>query len=407
MNKTAAKITESVFFNRSLLRMTGVSIVIGLVSFIILLSGKHPERAWQAYLTNFLFWSSVAQGGLLFSAVMQVARGRWGRSLTGPAEALAGFFPVSFLLYLILFLGYKQVFPWRYMELGEKAAWLNLPGLFARDTAGFLILYGLGFIYLYHSWAFRLNRKTHAGKTREYLNRLWNSRSVDPDRFRARMTLFAVLYIIAYAVILSLIAYDLIMALDPHWYSALFGAYHFVKAFYMALGVLIILASILHMNPQIPFALRPSQFHDLGKLFFAFCLVWADFFYCQFMVIWYGNISEETAYVIARTMASPWRPMAWLVFIVSFGIPFLILLNRKIKSNPKWMSLLSALVLLGLWLEHTLLIGPSLNPHVHTLQLGIFDGLIFVGFIGLMTLVVASVLHVLPELAESRISEGS
>ena len=99
--------------------------------------------------------------------------------------------------------------------------------------------------------------------------------------------------------------------------------------------------------------------------------------------------------------------MAWLVFIVSFGIPFLILLNRKIKSNPKWMSLLSALVLLGLWLEHTLLIGPSLNPHVHTLQLGIFDGLIFVGFIGLMTLVVASVLHVLPELAESRISEGS
>jgi len=406
MNETAQHTAGPVFFTRTLAGGAMGLVGMGLVFFFIALSGTQSDRAWQAYLISFLFWSSVAQGGLLFSAVMHITRARWGRSLAGAAEALAGFFPVSFVLFFILFLGHHHLFPWAHMELGEKAGWLNTKSVFIRDTAGLFILYGLGTGYLFHSWAFRLNRHAERGRLKTLFNRLWSGRPVDPDRFRGRTTLFAVLYVIAYALVLSLIAYDLVMALDPHWYSTLFGAYHFVKAFYMALGVLIILASLLHMNPAVPFALRPSQFHDLGKLFFAFCLVWADFFYCQLVVIWYGNISEETAYVIQRTLAAPWRPLAWFVFTVAFVIPFLILLNRRIKSSPKWMSLLSAFVLLGLWLEHTLLIGPALNPHARSLPLGILDGFIFIGFMGLMILATASVFHVFPELAETRIPEG-
>jgi hypothetical protein len=406
MNQVESRMTRSIFMNRSFFAGIVALIGIGLFAFIVLFLGRHPERAWQAFLINFLFWSSMAQGGLLFSAVMHVTRAQWSRSLTGLGEAFAGFFPISYILFLLLFLGQGHVFPWQHMELGEKKEWLNLWGLFVRDGVGLLLLYTLGFLYLYHAMAFKLNRGNETGSARRLLNRLWH-RPVDPIRFRHHTTTFAVLYIIGYAVVLSLIAYDLVMAMDPHWYSTLFGAYHFVKAFYMALGALIILASVLHMSPDVPFALRPSQFLDLGKLFFAFCLVWADFFYCHLVVIWYGNISEETAYVIERTLAAPWRPLAWCVFVIAFAIPFLVLLNRKIKSNPKWMSLLSALVLLGLWLEHTLLIGPAMHPHIHTLPLGIWDGLIFVGFLGLMTLVTASMMHLFPELAESRISGGA
>jgi len=407
MNAGIARTERSLFLTRPMAAATLGLAGIGLAGFMILLLGRHPERAWQAYLANFLFWSSAAQGGVLFSALMQVIRARWARSLTGPAEALAGFFPISFVLYLILPVGGHHVFPWMSMDLGEKAAWLNLPGLFTRDAAGLLLLYGLGFCYLYHALAFKLDRKNNRGAVRRHLLLKFTGASTDPGRLKRRLTLFAVLYIVAYAVILSLLAYDLLMALDPHWYSTLFGAYHFVKAFYIALGVLILLAALLHTTPQIPFALRPSQFHDLGKLFFAFCLVWADFFYCQFLVIRYGNISEETAYVIERTLTQPWKPLAWTVFGVSFVIPFLVLLNRKIKTRPQWLSLLAILTLLGLWLEHTLLIGPALNPHSHGLPLGIFDGMLFVGNMGLTALGTASMLHFFPELADTRISEGA
>lgn len=378
-----------------------VVLALGFGAFFHLLFGEHPERAWQAYLINFLLWSSIAQGGLLFSVVMHLTKGRWSRPLLGLAESFSAFFPVSLLLFPILFLGRCDVFPWIGMELGGKGEWLNIQALFIRDLAGLVVLYTLGFCYLYYAMPLRWVRSVSQSRIRRYLDRIWAKERIDSARCRRRASVFAVLYALGYAVILSLIGYDLVMALDPHWYSTLFGAYHFVKAFYLALGALVILASLLHMNPDLPFAMAPSQFHDLGKLFFAFCLVWADFFYCQFVVIWYGNISEETAYIIERTMSDPWRPLAWFIFIVVFVVPFIVLLNRRVKSNPRWMSMLCALVILGLWLEHLLLVGPALNHHSRVLPIGFFDGLIFLGFFGIMAASVTFFLKVFPEAAIS------
>ena len=116
------------------------------------------------------------------------------------------------------------------------------------------------------------------------------------------MTIWGGFYILAFALVLSLIGYDLVMSMDPHWISTLFGAYHFVKAFFVGLGALIILAAFVRIRNGDASGLEKAHFHDIGKLFFAFCLLWADFFYVQLMVIYYGNIPEETHYVIIRTM---------------------------------------------------------------------------------------------------------
>jgi hypothetical protein len=114
--------------------------------------------------------------------------------------------------------------------------------------------------------------------------------------------------------------------------------------------------------------------------------VWADFFYAQLVVIWYGNIPEETAYIIERVMTAPWRYLAWTVFAVCFAGPFLILLNKKIKTIPKAMLVICAVVITGMWLEHLLLLGPALFPHAHDLPLSWIDPLIGLGFLGLMAL---------------------
>ena len=134
--------------------------------------------------------------------------------------------------------------------------------------------------------------------------------SGEANRIRSRMSLWAGLYIFAFAVVLSLIGFDLVMSMDPHWVSTLFGAYHFVKAFYIGLGGLIILAAIVYQRRGKSSGLAANHFHDIGKLFLAFCLMWADFFYVQLVVIWYGNLPEETSFLFLRMTRPEWRGIA-------------------------------------------------------------------------------------------------
>jgi len=188
------------------------------------------------------------------------------------------------------------------------------------------------------------------------------------------------------------------MSMDPHWISTLFGAYNFVKAFYVGLGALVILASIFYLRHGEAGSITSSHLHDIGKLFFAFSFLWADFFYVQLVVIWYGNIPEETQYVIERTMLAPWKSLAWTVFIVCFIFPFIILLNKKIKTKPVFMIMICTVVIAGIWLEHLLLLGPALSPDAHHISLSALDGLITLGFFGLMLLALSWFFRQFPEL---------
>jgi hypothetical protein len=164
------------------------------------------------------------------------------------------------------------------------------------------------------------------------------------------------------------------------------------------------MAAVMHLYPGNNFRLDDAHFHDVGKLFFAFCLVWADFFYVQLVVIWYGNIPEETAYVIERTMAVPWRYLAWSIFVVCFVMPFFILLNKKVKTMPKFMIVLCGCIITGIWFEHLLLLGPSFHPETHVLPFAVSDVLISLGFMGLMLAAVSFFFRQFPELA--RIGKG-
>jgi hypothetical protein len=368
---------------------------LGVAAFAAGLLLGRPEAAWRAYLVNFLLFSAVAQGGLVFSAMMNTVHARWSRRLSALAESFAAFFPVSFVLFLGLFFGRAYVFPWMGQDLHGKEVWLNVGFLFSRDIIGLLILYGLGFAYLYYSLWFRVDRENPGSALQRRLAGFWAARGEDSRVYAHRRYVFGVLYLLAFAFVLSLIGFDLVMAADPHWYSTLFGAYTFIKAVYVGFGALIILAAGLHASSKTDFTMSRPEFIDMGKLFLAFCLAWADFFYCQLVVIWYGNISEETVYIIERTMLAPWNRVAWIVFIVCFIGPFLILLNRNIKTVPWFMMLLCTVVIAGMWLEHYLLLGPALEPGGGVL-LSAADVFMFFGFAGLLAASVAAYLGQFP-----------
>jgi hypothetical protein len=367
------------FRNASII--SALLVAVGFGAFFLQLAGDQPERAWQAYLVNFLLWSAIAQGALLFSVVMHLTGAKWSQPVQNLAESFVAFFPLSILLFLILFLGKEYLFPWLHHGAHGKEAWLNIPFLFSRDLIGLASLYGLGLAYFFY--ALRCKRSSDTQVV---------------DRCRSRMTVLGVLYVLAYAGVLTLIGFDLIMSMEPQWFSTLFGPYTFVKAFYVGLGALIILAAIFRLVQGSGSELSPAHFHDVGKLFFAFCLVWADFLYVQLLVIWYGNISEETNYVIHRTMIHPWRGLAWAILIVGFIIPFFLLLRKRMKTRPVVMLVLCSVVIVGMWLEHFLLLGPALNRHATSLPIGFGEGLIALGFLGLMVLAVSFLLSRIPEL---------
>jgi len=374
-------------------------VAIGGVAFAYGLISQHPERAWQAYLINFLLWSAIAQGAVLFSAVMHMTKARWSGPLSGLSESFAAFFPLSFVLFLVLFLGKAHIFPWLHEDLHGKEVWLNIPFLFWRDFFGLLILYVLGFGYLYNALQLKFDPSQSQKGVRKYIYSGWKQNNRNLEGVRKRMSMWGGFYIFAFTVVLSLIGYDLIMSMDPHWISTLFGAYNFVKAVYVGLGALIILACMLYLRHGEASGITTAHLHDIGKLFFAFCLLWADFFFVQLMVIYYGNIPEESYYVIARTMLAPWNKLAWAVFIVCFIGPFIILLNKKVKTKPLLMIIICSVVIIGIWLEHLLLLGPALNHGAQSIPMNIADGLISLGFLGLMAIAVRYFLSVFPELA--------
>ncbi len=377
--------------------------LLGLGGFISGIYSDNPKTVWQSFLISFLVFSGISAGGVLFSAIMHLSRARWTGPLAGLSESFAAFFPISFIAFCILFVGRESVFPWLHMDLNGKEVWLNIPFLFFRDISGLLILYMLGLIYLLVSLKLRLLKHHEAqgnmrhGKIHDQLISRMLESPKPVHKVRKIANIIAGFYIAAFALVLSLLGYDLIMSADPHWVSTLFGAYHFVKAMYMGMGALIILAFWFHHKLGIESGLEPSHFHDMGKLFFVFCLLWADFFYVQFFVIWYGNIPEETAYIIQRTMTPPWNGLAWTVFAICFMIPFVVLLNRAIKSRPVFMSLICSLVIIGIWLEHVLLLGPVFHEHAVQIPFSLVDVMIFLSFLGMMIFSILRFIDFMPE----------
>lgn len=369
-------------------------ILAGAATFLVGISGAHALRAWQAYLTNYVFWTGLAFGTFLFSPVLTMTGARWGRPLKRIAEAPGAFLPAAFALFWVLYLGKEEIFPWIREPVPEKAVWLNAGFLFAREGIGLLVLAAVGVAVLAHSVKSDLKMLPQAGNPRTGAGPQENE-----VHFRAQGVL-SPLYGILYAFILTLFAFDLIMSLDPHWYSTLFGAYFFTGSFYSGLAALFILAVLAVKRMGIGDFIAPRQFHDLGKLLLGFCVLTGDFFYAQFFVIWYANLPEETRYVLLRVRQPPWEPLAWVVLVAAFGIPFVVLLSRKIKMKPVPMVILSALILAAMWLERFLLVAPSLwkgGP----IPLGWMELMITAGFFGLVALCTLGFLRRYPVLPVS------
>jgi hypothetical protein len=381
-----------------LLMSCGALAALGAAAFLLGVSGTQPLRAWQTLLVNYLFWSGMAFGCILFVAILNLTNAHWARPMKRLAEAPSAFLPVVLLLFGVLFVGREQLFPWIREPVAAKAWWLSSGFMFGRVGLGLLGLITVALALVYHSVKADLRQISletpgGAGERKAHGPPAPNALA-ETGEWRAQ-TLLSPVYALLYAVVLSLIAIDLIMSLDPHWVSTLFGAYYFIGSFYTALAALMVLAIWSRKALGFDAVLQPRHFHDLGKLLLAFCLMTGDFFYSQFLVIWYGDLPEEVRYVVLRLRFSPWEPLAWSVLAICFALPFVVLLSRKIKMQPRPMVALGVVILVGMWLERFLLVVPSLwkGPQ---LPLGPSELAITAGFLGTMGCCILTFLQKFP-----------
>ena len=341
--------------------------IVGIVAFLYGIAQGNPVRTWGIYLVNLLFWSSLAITGPAVAGMIQVSEGRWSPSIKRVALTTAGFLPVSLVLFVVLFWGRATLYPWVTDPIPVKAAWLNVPFMALRIGLGSLLLYWV---------AMRLVKSVLVEDQPGH-----DTPAAVDRRFRLASVL-----LVLYVVVLSLWGFDLLMSLDPRWYSGLFGGYYVVTSMYPGFGLVTYLT--IRSNERGTSHVAPTAIQDVAKLTFALAVFWMYFFFSQYLVIWYGNVPIETRFVARRFFNQPWGGIAWAIFTVGWLIPFSYLLKRLTGRPPTRHRVFKVILFFGwiaIFFERMLLVFPALLRD-NTVPIGPVEVLVTLGFFALFVL---------------------
>ena len=337
-----------------------------LLALIAALFSGGLRRFAFAYLTNYGFFLSIALGALLFVALQHVSRAGWSVTVRRLAEIMAGTLPILAVLFvpilLFVIVGGGEVFPWAQSDAAAhghdvvlaKRPYLNAPFFALRWVLYFVIWIGLA----------RLFR----------LNSLTQDRTGDPGLTR-RMEAASAPGLALLGLTLTFASFDLIMSLDPHWFSSIFGVYYFSGAMVGVMAALILLAAWLGRVGLLREQIGVEHRHDMGKWLFAFVFFWGYIAFSQYMLIWYGNLPEETSWFARRGAttvaagAGPWAKVSLALLLAHFIIPFVGLLSRHVKRSPGQLVFWAGWLLVLHWVDIWWLVMPQYSGDAATFGL--------------------------------------
>ncbi len=331
-------------------------VLLGLIAF----ATGDAATAWRAFHVNTLYFAGLAQGGVVFAAILTIVGAKWPGPVKRLAESLGAWIPVTLVLAAIDLVGAAYVYqPW-WPQFPIKAHWLNAPRLIATDLGILLLLTLLSLAFLRAS----LTSATPGASAEQ------------KEAAAARARFLAPPICLAYAFGFSFLAFDQIMSLTPTWFSNLFGGFFSWGGLLSAVSVTTIL-TVLHRNhPGLEGQITKSRLHDLGKLIFAFSIFWMYLFFSQYLVIWYGNLPEETQFFQARLgseflmdtwywegwwtrIGEPWVKVTLFAWICIWVVPFWFLLGQRPKKTWWFLGSVATVSAFGFWVERNVLVWPS------------------------------------------------
>lgn len=287
--------------------------------------------------------------------------------------------PFAAVFFLLLYFGMHSIYHWTHEEavaedvlLQHKSTYLNTPFFFIRIA----LTFGL--------WIFltimlrRLSMKEESidpGDTAGILSNFHKSE------------LYAKILVFVLALTFSISAFDWIMSLEPHWFSSIFAFKNFVAAFLHGTSVIALIVFILYRLGYFPF-LNKYHLHDFARYIFILSIIWGYMWFAQFIIIWYGNIPEETQYYFYRWQGG-WKVMFWLQIGLNWGVPFLVLLPVQTSRNLNVILGVIIVLIIGQYIDIFVGVMPAITG---VLRFGWIEAGIFLGFAGLFALVVATTL---------------
>lgn len=331
-------------------RLQRLALVTGIVGLVASLLGLwlSPQYFYRAWLVGWVFWVGVSLGCLAISLLNHLTRGAWGLVIRRVLEAASRTLPLLLVLALPIVFGVKDLYEWARPEavradalLQAKAPYLNVPFFLARLVIYFLIWGGIAFLMSHLSR--RQDRQPDPGSTR-------------------RMQLISGPALAAYCLAVTFAAVDWLMSLQPRWFSTIYGVYLMGSQGLAALAFLIVFALWLSRREPMSRILQPRHFHDWGKLFFAFVMLWAYFSFSQFLIIWAGELPEEISFYLPR-MRGAWGGLFLAIVLFHFLLPFLLLLSRDLKRNAGRLVWVAGLMLVMRWLELVWQVEPAFHDH--------------------------------------------
>ena len=368
-----------------------IALVLAAVGVIVFVVGifVDPDRVWHALLVNWLYFTSVSSAGVMFVAAQRITTARWSRPIIRFLEGYVAFLPVAFVLLLIMVIGRHHIFWWsnHVPDIPEKRIWLNPPFFFTRVIVVYLIITLLSVWYIYTSVRLDVGILPESGAKwargiRERMRKGFRDERRELHSTHSLQGRLAVFTAFAFAFGWILLSWDLSMSLDPHFQSTMYGWWFFMGAWVTALAswTLIVMAWRRYLGRYD--LIQDKHFHDLGKLCFAFTAFWGYLTFGQYLVIWYGNMGEETHWARLRLIAG-WRVPTLIAVTLMFVLPFFGLLSRAAKVFLPTMVLFATSTVLGLWLHRYLEVYPSIYGVVDNIPLGIWELGVTLGLLGI------------------------
>jgi hypothetical protein len=360
--------------------MVLASFGIGALIFIIGLFVA-PDRAWRAFHMNWLFFTALSSGGVTFVAVQRITTARWSRSVIRFMEAYVTFLPIALVFFLItLAFGRHYVFPWSHEAYPnpQKATYFNPAFLSIRDIVVLGLMVFLGIWYVYTSVRLDVGHLPEWGASwaAGIRARMRNGFGEERREIHSTHSLqgkLAVFQVLLFGFGWSVLAWDLSMGLTLHFQSTLYSWWFFMGGWLCALMLFAVL--VRAWNAHLDGAdglITETHFHDIGKLCFAFTAFWGYLTFGQYLVIWYGNMGEETFFMRLR-LITPWKWVTVASVVLVFFAPFFGLLGRTAKVKRAPMILFALCSLIGMWLMRYIEVYPSEYGVVPSLPFSIWE----------------------------------
>ncbi len=306
---------------------------------------------YRAWLVGWVFWLSISLGCLALLMIQHLTGGGWGLVTRRVLEAGVNVLPLMLVLGVPLFwLGMEPLYVWARPEtaasdlirhlLEHKEPYLNAGAFWLRFAAYFALWLGLAAL----------------------LTRLSSRQDATGDvGISRRLRIVAAPGLVLYAFAVTFASVDWLMSLEPEWFSTIYGAIFFGGLGMATLAFVILMALWLWRREPLSRFIVETHFHDVGKLMFAFVLLWSYFSFSQYLIIWSGNQAEEIGWYLHRLREPGWAVWGTLLLLLHFAVPFALLLSRDLKRNPKRLAWVAAALMVMHWADLHWQVAPSLH----------------------------------------------